>query len=66
MKSLEESNSLEQKVGGGHQGLGEGGGEPLSRGHGISVLWDEESSGDSWGDGCATIVNVPNATELCP
>lgn len=47
-------------------GAGGRGGEPLSHGHGISGLRDEESSGDSWGDGHATIVNVLNATELYP
>ena len=66
MKSLEESNSLGQKVGGGPQGLGEAGGEPLSHGHRTSVMWDEASSGDSWADGRATIVDVLNATELYP
>lgn len=66
MRSPGESDSLRQKVGGGHQGLGERGGELLSHGHGVSVLRDEERSGDSWGEGRATIVNVLNSTELYP
>ena len=65
MRSPGESDSPRQKVGGGHQRLGERGAE-LSHGHGVSVLRGEERSGDSWGDGRATIVNVLNATELYP